>query len=126
MLRTGEFQLHDMNTPPGRSSRSEQRGRAPLRPRNPFQSQEGLRRTLQFDAGAAAKRVPQPEAWDKVETKALLEFVLFYGTSDAWPTFTQSGRFWREATDFAEDRLVAEVHGQVAANPFAGKLGTVY
>jgi len=40
---------------------------------------------LQFDVGAAAKCVPQPEAWDKVETKALLEFLLFYWTSDAWP-----------------------------------------
>ena len=105
MLRTGEFQLHDMNTPPWRSSRSEQRGRVPLRHHDPFQSQERPRRTLQFDTGAAAKCVPQPEAWDKVETKALLEFVLFYGTSDAWPTFTQSSRFCREAADFAEDWL---------------------
>ena len=103
VLRTGEFQLHDMNTPPGRFSRSEQRSRAPLRHHDPFQSQEGRRRTPQFDAGAAAKCVPQPEAWDKMETKALLEFVLCYWTSDTWPTFTQSSRFCREAADFAED-----------------------
>ena len=89
MLRTGEFQLHDMNTPPGRSSRSEQRGRAPLRPHDLFQSQEGPRRTLQFDAGATAKCVPQPEPWDKMEMKALLEFVLFY----AWPNLPRVADF---------------------------------
>ena len=62
------------------------------------------RRDLQFDVGAAAECVPQPEAWDVLETKALLELVLLYGTSDAWPTFTQSSRFWREAADFVKQR----------------------
>ena len=72
-------------------------------PMTRFKSQEGPRRTLQFDTGAAAKCLPQPEAWDKAETKAMLEFVLFYWTSDAWPTFTQSSRFCWEAVDFCRE-----------------------
>ena len=37
-----------------------------------------------------------------METKALLEFVLFHGTLDTWPMFTNSSRFWRETTRICE------------------------
>ena len=37
---------------------------------------------------------------DEVKMKALLEFVLFYVTSDSWPTFTRRSRFWIETEDW--------------------------
>ena len=42
------------------------------------------------------------ETWTDDENRALVEFLLFYGPEDTWPSHSKSSRFWSEASLFVQ------------------------
>lgn len=62
-----------------------------------------------------------PESWDEMETKALLQFVLFHGTADAWPKFTRSSQYWVQAAEFVKERTGRHCKWTAISNSSVGK-----
>lgn len=46
----------------------------------------------------------QSDAWSAEENQALVQFVLFYGDPQVWPTHARSSKFWDEAAQFIFQR----------------------
>ncbi len=53
--------------------------------------------------------VPEPVAkfvdtWTKEENKALVEYVLFHGEPNVWPSHSKGSKFWQLAAEFVQQR----------------------
>ena len=58
-------------------------------------------RTMKFKKKKQAHAVKQPvETWSEKENKSLVEFVLFHTTSDHWPCYPRSSKFWTQASEY--------------------------
>ena len=42
------------------------------------------------------------ESWSDDENKALVQFLLFYGPEDSWPSHSKNSKFWSEAAIFVQ------------------------
>ena len=93
-------------TPPGRPKRGRQRASAPKQLNELF-----------CDLEPVTPSVPV-ESWRKEENKALVEFVLFHGDPNTWPSFGKRNRFWEEAAEFVQKRTKS-------VTKHTGKLGTI-
>ena len=52
-----------------------------------------------FDEQGLGKAV---ETWSSEENKALVQFVLFHGPEDVWPSHSKNSKFWSEAALFIQ------------------------
>ena len=83
-------------TPTGLTPRRPSK-RTPLRLRD--QLQEVERRRLTY---TEPKKGP-PGPWEEVETKALVEFILFYESDNKWPSHKRQ-EYWKGAGNFVRIR----------------------
>lgn len=84
-----------MDTPKRRAKSSKKRD--PIRPTRP-----GTRRKLFSSNNQDLGIVSTIETWSNEENKALVQFVLFHGLEDAWPSHSKSSKFWSEAALFIQ------------------------
>ena len=42
------------------------------------------------------------ETWSMEENRALVQFILFYGPEDAWPSHSKTSKFWKEAALYVQ------------------------
>ena len=49
------------------------------------------------------------ETWSDDENKALVKFVLFYSSPNAWPTYGKTHKYWREAAEYVQLRSSTRV-----------------
>ena len=79
---------HDMSTP-SRKQKARQKNRSPLRPSKPHVS-----RKLDFSTKEQQEVVANiTENWSIDENKTLVQFLLFYGPEDSWPSHSKTSRF---------------------------------
>ena len=60
---------------------------------------ESSARRLTFSADTETSQ----ETWSDAELQALVEFVLFHGTGECWPTHKRT-EYWKNAADFVKMR----------------------
>ena len=74
------------------------KSRAPIRPSKPAVS-----RKLDFSMKEQhAEVVNVTESWSDHENQALVQFLLFYGPEDSWPSHSKTSKFWSEAALFVQ------------------------
>lgn len=82
---------------PKRRPRSGKR-RDPIRPTRPVACRK-LFSSNDQDVGKVSSTI---ETWSVEENKALVQFVLFHGPEDTWPSHSKSSKFWSEAALFIQ------------------------
>ena len=98
-----------MDTPVGRRKGGRSKGRVPVR-----ECVFTAKKCLSFEDNEVqeeeASPVKQPvETWSEEENKSLVEFVLFHTTSDHWPCYPRSSKFWTQASEYVHQRSKASV-----------------
>ena len=98
-----------MDTPVGRRKGGRSKGRVPVR-----ECVFTAKKRLSFEDNEVqeeeASPVKQPvETWSEEENKSLVEFVLFHTTSDHWPCYPRSSKFWTQASEYVHQRSKASV-----------------
>lgn len=99
------------NTPPGRPPRDRRSGRSRL----PSSSRRQL-----FSPGereTAPTTSAAVETWSANESRALVEFILFYCDPNAWPDYGKKHKFWKELAEFVQLRAGTQIKrsGKVCA-----------
>ena len=90
------MQIFQMDTPKRRPRSSKRRD--PIRPTRPV----ACRKLFSFNDQDVGKVSSTIETWSVEENKALVQFVLFHGLEDTWPSHSKSSKFWSEATLFIQ------------------------
>ena len=87
-----------MDTPKRRPTLSSKK-RDPIRPAQPVAC-----RRLTFSSNDRQEKVPSSaiETWSVDENKALVQFLLFHGPEDSWPSHSKCSKFWSEAARFVQ------------------------
>ena len=93
-----------MNTP--RKCKISGKKRNPIRPSRPHAA-----RRLEFtlpkaeqsqETSTTSPHISVVETWSMEENKALVQFILFYGPNDAWPSHSKTSKFWNEAASYVQ------------------------
>lgn len=87
---------NEMSTP-SRKQKFGSKSRAPIRPIKP-----SISRKLDFSMEKQQEEVVVTETWSDEENKALVQFLLFYGPEDSWPSHSKNSKFWSEAALFVQ------------------------